>query len=264
MRILMATDLEGAAGVETMESVHRGGPGFEEAYAELAKDINAALAGAFEGGADEVVVIDGHGPKGLDYSLIDPRAIRGDNARGGQDWLSDYKRPYDAMFCIGYHAMAGTQNAFLDHTQSSASWFEYKINGRLTGEIGQEGMWAAYQDAPVILATGDEALAAEAHNFFGDIECVAVKRAIGRNKCETYDKEMSRDKIRRAAKKAAEDFIRDPSRFKPYKPKLPAEMLLTFYRTDYADSAMEHNPSLERVGPRTVRKIITDYLGILP
>ncbi len=42
-------------------------------------------------------------------------------------------------FFIGAHAMAGTTNGFLDHTMSSRSWYEYRVNGRLTGE---QGMWA--------------------------------------------------------------------------------------------------------------------------
>jgi len=245
--------------VETMESVFRGDPCFEAAYAELAKDMNAAIAGAFDGGADTVIALDGHGPQGLDWSLIDERAVRGDNK-----FLNELMKPFDALFFVGCHAMAGTQNAFLDHTQNSRAWFEYKLNGRPTGEIGQAGVWAAHNDAPVILVTGDEAAVAEAHNFYGDIYCVAVKRGVGRNKCETYDKDESRKKIREAAAGAVRTLIAEPSRYKPYKPALPAEMLLTYYRTDFADAAMEAHPALERVGPRTVRKIITDYLDILP
>ena len=259
MRILICTDLEGAAGVETMESVFPGGLGYEQAYAELAKDINAAASGAFDGEAKEVVVLDGHGTQGLDFDLIDPRALR-----GGKKAMDEFKKPFDALFCIGYHAMAGTQNAFLDHTQSSASWFEYKLNGRPTGEIGQMAILASYNDAPLILVTGDEAAVAEAHNFLGDIESVAVKRGIGRNKCETYDKDTSREKIQKKASKAVASFIQDPLRYKPYKLVLPAEMLLTYCRTDYADAATLANPKLERVGPRTVRKIIHDCLEILP
>ena len=259
MKIVIVTDLEGVCGVETMESTSRGDPGFEGAYAELAEDINAAVRGAFEGGADEVLVIDGHGAQGLDWDLVDTRAIRGD-----KNFFNELKKPFDALMCVGYHAMAGTPNAFLDHTQSSQVWFEYKVNGRPTGELGQCGIWAAHQNAPVIFVTGDEAAVAEAREFFGDIECVAVKRGIGRNSCETYDRETTRGNICRAAKRAVEALRNDPSGFRVYRPALPAEILLTYCRTDYADSAMRYNPSLERVGPRTVRKIAVDYIDILP
>ena len=254
MRVFICTDLEGGAGVETLESVYKDNPGFKEAYANLAEDINAAVRGAFFGGADEVAVVDGHGPGGLDFNLVDPRVIVQDRS-----FVNSYVDPFDALFCVGYHAMAGTQNAFLDHTQSGVAWFEYKINGRPSGELAQEAMWASHHNAPLILMTGCEAAVAEAHNFFGDIECIAVKRAIGRHKCVTYDKTKTREKIQKAACSAVKAFIDDPSQYKVYKPALPAEMLLTYSRTDYADNAMDNKTDLERVGPRTVRKIITEY-----
>jgi D-amino peptidase len=256
MKIIMQTDLEGAWGVKTMASVFRGDVDFDEAYACLAGDINAAVSGAFDGGADEVVVLDGHGAQGLNFDLIDKRA-----RCLPQTALSE---SFDAMFCVGMHAMAGTQNAFLDHTQSSTSWFEYRINGRPCGEIAQCGLDAACRDAPVILLTGDEAAVAEAHNFYGKLECVAVKRGVGRNQCVMYEKETSRERIRSAAERAVKSFLSGSCMVKPYKPALPMEILLTYMRCDYADQAVSKNPSLERIGPRTVRKIAASYRDWLP
>lgn len=69
-------------------------------------------------------------------------------------------------------------------------------------------MQAAHYGAPVILVTGDEAAVAEAHDFLGEVECVAVKRGIGRNTCEMYDPEQSRQRIREAAKRAVEPLPR--------------------------------------------------------
>jgi D-amino peptidase len=251
MRVIIQTDLEGAWGVKTMASVFRGDAGFDEAYACLADDINAAVGGAFEGGAGEVVVLDGHGAQGLNFGLIDKRAVCLPQAATSE--------PFDAMFCVGMHAMAGTQNAFLDHTQSSASWFEYRINGRPCGEIAQCGLDAARWDAPVILLTGDEAAVAEAHNFLEEPECVAVKRGVGRNDCIMYDKDECRERIRAAAERAVRSFLSGSCTVRPYKPALPMEILVTYTRCDYADQAVISNPALERLGPRTVRKIAMSY-----
>jgi len=85
---------------------------------------------------------------------------------------------FDAVFCIDYHAMAGTQNGFLDHTQSSASWFNYYLNGHRTEELGQVGTLTGRYDVPVLLVTGDQAACDEAHAFFGEIEVVSVKQAV--------------------------------------------------------------------------------------
>ena len=251
MKIIIQTDLEGAWGVKTMASVSRGDAGFDAAYACLADDINAAVSGAFDGGAGEGVVLDGHGAQGLNFDLIDKRA-----RCLPQTVLQE---PFDAMFIVGQHAMAGTQNAFLDHTQSSASWFEYRINGRPSGEIAQCGLDAAYWDAPVILLTGDEAAVAEAHNFLGELECVAVKRGLGRNQCVMYEKDETRARIRSAAERAARSFLSGSCAVRPYKPALPMELLVTYTRCDYADQAVTANPALERIGPRRVRKIAADY-----
>lgn len=258
MKFLIETDLEGAWGVSTMESVFRGDKDFTAAYENLAADINAAVDGIIplleEG--DEVIVTDGHGEQGLNFGLVDERATHGR--------LEALRQPFDAMICIGFHAMAGTQNAFLDHTQSSRSWFDYRINGRPTGEIGQSAMNAANFDAPLIMVTGDEAAVREAYDFLGNIECVAVKRATGRNACIMYDKEETRQKIKLASAGAVKRFKEDPKSFRIYKPALPAEMLLTYMRSDFCDIAMHYNPALERIDARTVRKIITGYLDILP
>lgn len=258
MRIFFDTDLEGAVGVYNQNMCKRGDAMFDYAYAELAKDINAAVAGAFDGGADECVLCDGHGARGLNWNLVDKRVIQGNY---------DYKPEdrYDAMICLAAHAMAGTLNGFLDHTQSSTTWFSYKVNGRLTGEMGQCAMQAAIYDAPVIFVSGDEAAVAEAHEFFGDIPAVAVKKAIGREKCTMYNEEESRAKIYETVKNAVEGFISGKMHFTAYKPALPASMELTLMRSDYADSLMENSSQkLERINARTIRWTANTYYDIIP
>ena len=254
MRVFFDTDLEGAVGVYNMEMCLRGDPLFSYAYAELAKDINAAVEGAFLGGADECVVCDGHGAQGLKFDLIDPRAIRGNYGM--------MKEGFDVMFCIANHAQAGTQNAFLDHTQNSREWFCYKINGRPSGEIAQSAMQAAHYGAPVVLVTGDEAAVTEAHNFLGEVETVAVKRGIGRQQCEMYDPEESRAKIREAARIAVSNFINGTKEYRLYTPALPAICELTFMRTDACDRAMSYKSNRERIDGRTVRWVAQSYLEI--
>lgn len=256
MRILFDTDLEGATGVYNMEMCFRGDCLFEFAYKELAEDINAAADGAFAGGANEVIVLDGHGELGLDFSQLDSRVICGNS--------ESLNSGFDAMFCIGYHAMAGTWNAFLDHTQSSKTWFEYRINGRPCGEIAQSAIQAAHYNAPVILVTGDEAAVTEAHAFLGEIEEVTVKRSIGRNSCRLYNSAETRKKIREAAMTAVNNLCIGSKSYMLYKPTLPMEILLTYTRSDYADVAVMKNPRLERLDSRTIRKIAESYLDIMP
>ena len=61
MKIYILTDLEGVSGVVSFdEQTSPQGRYYEQAKRLLTGEVNAACEGAFQGGADEVVVLDGH------------------------------------------------------------------------------------------------------------------------------------------------------------------------------------------------------------
>lgn len=252
MKIFIITDLEGISGIDSMEMIQRGTPEFEYSVKRLMMDTNAAIAGAFEGGASYVEVRDGHGGGGnFDLSLLDKRAVIC-NKKNGDKGLDE---TFDGLMAIGAHAMAGTMNGFLDHTQSSLKWFNYWVNGRRTGELGQWAMEAAHYKVPIIMVSGDEAACCEAYDFFGTVECAPVKRGTGRNKAIMVDNEEALNIIRETARRS----ISLIGKAKPYEPILPAELKLELYRSDFCDEYAK-KPGVERIDARTVRKVINSYL----
>ena len=56
MRVFIAVDLEGVTGTTDADEMYAGREGFELARRRMTADANAAVAGAFDGGATEVVV----------------------------------------------------------------------------------------------------------------------------------------------------------------------------------------------------------------
>ena len=58
MKVAIITDLEGISCVDSIDMIF--GDGYQFACEQLMLDVNAAINGAFEGGADEVFVVDGH------------------------------------------------------------------------------------------------------------------------------------------------------------------------------------------------------------
>ena len=77
MKIYISVDLEGISGVSSPEYVLRDGFFYPTAQRLLTADVNAAVRGAFDGGADEVVVIDGHsGGKNFLPGELDVRAVQ--------------------------------------------------------------------------------------------------------------------------------------------------------------------------------------------
>ena len=77
MKVYIVTDMEGISGIVRWEQARPGTPDYYAALPLLVGEINAAVDGAFAGGASEVVVNDGHdGGYNLThvYADLDPRA----------------------------------------------------------------------------------------------------------------------------------------------------------------------------------------------
>jgi len=259
MNILLMTDIEGITGVDYEYMVHSdAGEAYTKACELLMKDTNAAIKGFIDGGAEKVYVYDGHG-RGNNFikELLDPRATQlyRDN---WHDYVSEGK--IDAYAEVGIHAMAGTHMGFLEHTQSSKTWFDYQINGRSCGEIIQGAAYVGAYGIPMIFASGDEAACDEAKEFFGDdFPFATVKHALSRNEAVSLPENEAHELIYKTAKNS----LGLIGKLKPYKIELPAEVRVTFQRTDYSEAAAK---KYERVDSRTVLKRvdkIVDYMSLL-
>ena len=257
MKIYIHTDLEGVTGIDTMAMMARDHERHEEAKRNLMADVNAAVDGAFAGGADEVTVLDSHAGGGnFMLELLDKRAVN--DTKPNKKWWGILDESYDATFFIGAHAMAGTINGFLDHTQSSMTWFDYKVNGRSMGELAQWAMVTGSFGVPMAMVSGDEAACVEARQFFHPLKTATVKRGMGRNRAELVDPEEAWAQIREAARQA----ISIIPETKPFVPAKPMEIMLTFTRADHCDAAAGRG--CERIDARTVRKVTDDCLKLFP
>jgi D-amino peptidase len=258
MRIYIHTDLEGVSGIDRAEMVPGGSDDYRRSCELLMGDLNAAVDGAFAGGASEVVVLDSHGGGGnFILELLAPRA-QNDTKPNGKWWgiLDDR---CDATFFIGAHAMAGTMNGFLDHTQSSMSWFNYSINGRRMGELAQWALVAGKFGVPLVMVSGDEAACMEAHQFLSPCKTAAVKRGVGRQRAEALPLDEARARIRQAAL----DAMAVIPQARPFRPQKPMEIIVEFTRADYADGSAASG-KVDRIDARTVRKVTSDPLDLFP
>ena len=258
IKIYIHTDLEGISGIDSMDMIERSGTRYRECCEHLMADLNAAIDGAFAGGATHVTVLDSHGGgNNFIRELLDSRAEY--DTRPNRKWWGILDDSYRGTFFIGAHAMAGTQNGFLDHTQSSQSWHDYSINGRKMGELAQWAVVAGNWGVPMLMVSGDEAACAEARNFFSPVETAAVKRGVGRNRAELVDPKEARARIREAARRA----LALVGKGRPFLPSKPMEAVLEYSRADYCD-AVAGRPGIERLDARTIRWVTSDPLAILP
>jgi len=253
-KIYIHTDLEGISGIDKREMISQDNEKYSCSVERLIADTNAAIEGAFLGGAEHVTVLDSHGGGGnFDYSLLDSRADI-DKKENGK-WWGKLDDSYTGTFFIGAHAMAGVINGFLDHTQDSKKILNYYINNRKMGELAQWAIVSAHYGVPMIMVSGDEAAVNEAIQFFGNIEVAAVKRGIARMCANLIPNEIAEDKIRQACKKAVERTDVIPL----FKPRLPMEVKIDLTRTDYCEEYLIRNTEYERLDARTVRMISNSY-----
>jgi D-amino peptidase len=245
--------MEGVSGVGRGEMVPHDSGEYDFCVKRLMADVNAAVDGAFLGGADHVTVLDSHGGGGnFDLSLLDKRAEHDEKLN--KKWWGVLDDSYYGSFFIGAHAMAGTLNGFLDHTMDSQRILNFYVNGRKFGELGVWAMVCAQFNVPMIMVSGDQAAVHEAAQFFSGVETAEVKAGLSRMRARLLPDDEAEERIRQAAKRAVEKDAR-PAVLRPL---LPMELKTEFMRGDYCDNTAS-NPAIERIDVRTARKISNTY-----
>ena len=202
-KIYIITDLEGISGVYKFDQAWvKGTPLNLEACEYFMKDVAAVVKGLRDGGATEVVVCDGHGDQAVIPHLMVPGAVYvTGKPKPGPGSLWGLDNSFAGVVLLGFHAMRGTPDGVLNHTQGVENRYWY--NGVESGELAQNAAIAGYFGVPPILATGDEATCREAKKFFGE-NCVtvAVKRGIAREAAVLYPFEETQKALYEGAKKA--------------------------------------------------------------
>ena len=228
-KIYIVTDLEGISGVfKFAQTREKDSPLNIQACKYFMQDLAAVVRGLRDGGATEILVLDGHGTQAVIPHLMEPGAtyLTG-TPRPGILWGLDSS--FIGMVQLGAHAMMGTADGVLCHTQSSKTENRYWYNGVESGELAQCATIAGYYGVPTILVTGDVAACREAAKFFGpDCVTVAVKKGVAREAAVLYPFEETHKALYEGAKKAMSAI----TKCKPYTVKTPVRAKMEFLETD--------------------------------
>ncbi|RKJ78997.1 MULTISPECIES: M55 family metallopeptidase [unclassified Pyramidobacter] len=252
MKIYISADMEGCTGVTDVHQTMNGRPEYAFGCRMELHDVRAAAEGALEAGADEVLVNDAHGRKiNVDIDGLGSR-VRLLSGTPKPLGMMEGCSGSDGVFFIGYHAMAGTPVAVLDHTISGGTVYSIELNGVEMGELGLNAAVASSFGLPVALVEGDDALEREVRAQLGAAPVYArVKIAKGRLAADCLSPEDSYGYIKAKAKEAVE-------RLKARQIPLfdigdgSYDLRVTFHTTVQCDAATQI-PALERLGGRTVR-----------
>jgi len=257
MRVYVSSDIEGVAGVvASHQGSPSGGGEYERARRLMTAEVNAAAAAAFDAGASAVVVNDAHGPNtNLLVEALDERVHLITGKPKALNMVHGVDEGFDAALFLGYHARPGTAEAILDHAYVGTVVDELRLNGAPYGEFGLNAMLAGAFGVPVVMASGDDKLAAEVAELLPDTEVAVVKWAAGRTAARTLMPGPARVAIASAVTRA----LRAPRPacvLRP--PEGVLELDVRFVSTVQADLA-SIMPGAARSDGRTVRFVHDDY-----
>jgi D-amino peptidase len=257
LKLYILTDIEGTAGVANFHDYsYETGRFYTMSRHLLTQEVNAAVEGALEAGATDIVVWDGHGPGGINVDEIHPevRLLHGT----GIPTTLGIDASFDALFFVGQHAMSNTPGAGLAHSYSSKTIENIYLNGERIGEFGIRTILAGCFDVPVVLVTGDSATKAEAVRYVPLIEAVVVKESVSIGAALTLAPAKARTLIREGAARA----IRRRGAIPPFRLDPPYELVIEFKAPEHAEGQVRQ-PGWTQLDDRRAVKRSDNFLDIV-
>ncbi|MBT2405355.1 MULTISPECIES: M55 family metallopeptidase [unclassified Streptomyces] len=247
MKILISADMEGATGVTWPADVLPGTPQWERCRAMFTSDVNAAVLGFFDGGADEVLVNEAHWT--MRNLLLEGLDARVEMLTGRHKSLSMVEGvqhgDIDGIAFVGYHTGAGSEGV-LAHTYLANSITGVWLNGTRASEGLLNAHVVAECGVPVILVTGDDLTCVDAAGYAPGAVTVAVKDHVSRYAAVCRTPARTAADIRAAAKQATALAVRhEPVRGGPFTVELE-------FDAEHLALAATVVPGAERSGERRV------------
>lgn len=242
--VFLITDAEGVAGVCRQDQTEAKDTEMRQL---LTGEINAAVDGFFDGGADEVIVWDGHdGSQTLSALTIHPRAKL---LIGKLPPTMTFDRHYAALAFVGQHARANSRGGVMAHSFSSLGIQTMLMNGKPVGEIETNAAAAGAFDTPVIFLSGDQAAADDLHAIVPNAELAVVKQGLGNYVCLSLSATAAHNLIREHARIAMQNL----AAIKPYKVEGPVTIQIERTTRNALDTDVQLPPDSEIIDARTVR-----------
>ena len=201
----------------------------------MTAEVEAAIKGARDGGADEVLVCDAHDTGRnllVEKMTEDFEVIQGAPYELGM--MAGISESYDASFQVGYHSMRHTHAGTLGHTYTY-SIAGLKLNGVTVGETGLSAAIAGHFGVPLVFVSGDLHAIRQAQRLVSGVVGVPTKEGVGLYGARSLTPRKAQELIRKGAKQAIEKM----HEIKPYVLKKPVQMEVVFERPLMAQYATQ-------------------------
>ncbi|MFF5367582.1 M55 family metallopeptidase [Streptomyces sp. NPDC013187] len=247
MRILISADMEGATGVTWPDDVMPGASQWERCRSLFTSDVNAAVQGFHDGGADEVIINEAHSTmRNLLLEQLDDRARMLTGRHKALSMVEGVQHgDVDGIAFVGYHAGAGMEGV-LAHTYLANSITGVWLNDVRASEGLLNAHVVAEYGVPVVLVTGDDIACEDALGYAPEALKVAVKDHVSRYAAVCRTPARTAADIRAAAKEAAALAVRhEPVRGGPF-------TVAVEFDAEHLAMAATVVPGVERIAERKV------------
>ncbi|MFK7915472.1 MAG: M55 family metallopeptidase [Pseudomonadales bacterium] len=206
MKVFISVDMEGISGLVRWMDVSSKGIDFAANRIAMTLDTNAAIQGAYAGGATEVVVEENHGVEDLcvlDMQIIDERCtvVRG-AGRPGATTMAALDDQVGVVLLVGHHARAGSFPGIMAHTISYGAFKRVLLGAQPIGEADFFARRAGELGVPVGMVSGDQIVAEQVLNICPQAEAVIIKQALGNQAAECLPPGRARALIQAGAQRA--------------------------------------------------------------
>ncbi|WP_188454279.1 M55 family metallopeptidase [Virgibacillus oceani] len=256
MKVFISADMEGISGVATNQQLKT--PSEYQRFRKLmTADVNAAIDGAINGGATEVVVADGHGNmSNILIEDLDTRArlVSGSNRVMCQ--LEGLDDSFAGIMFVGHHGREGGSDlTVISHTLAGVCVNEMKVNGKIVGETELNAYVAGAFGVPPLFISGDDAYIKEVKETLPNVESAITKRAVDRFAAELIHPETAQDAIRQKSEAA----VQKVKEQKPVTLNGPITFELEFKGPQQAKMTTTL-PTVELISPKKIRFTCNDMV----
>ncbi len=247
MKVHITADMEGIATISHDEQADYKSVEYPRMREIMTGEVEAAIQGAKDGGADKIVVCDAHDTgRNLLVEKLDEdiEIIQGNSYDLGM--MHGITKDCDASLQIGYHSMRHTHAGTLGHTYTY-SIAKLVFNGVVIGESGLSAAIAGHFGVPLVFVSGDSHAIVQARQLVKNVVGVPTKTGTGLYGVHSLTPKKARELIRRGVKEALDK----KSQIRPYVVKRPVMMEVELERPLMAEYA-SRIPQVGRVDIKTV------------
>ena len=182
MNIYINVDLEGISGVYCTEQQMFADSKYMEAREYMTREVNICAAACKAAGVDKVYVRDAHAAgKSLIWDKLSDDIDYVISGIIKERRFADVITECDGVILLGYHAMAGTYEAVMDHTMNQREIQNGWLNGKKCGEIGIDSAILSDMNIPIIMVSGDDKTCKEAQELIPNVVTAEVKKGTDRH-----------------------------------------------------------------------------------